>query len=208
LSFNLNDDSVKDDERINSRVLGGFLALIALSVWAPMVASGPWRFFSYIRTLVVPVAAGLATLGLLVALVARYRPLTPSRGALVPVGVVVGQVAMLSHDRWLTGFGPAWSEYTAAHLVMVGFLFAVPLGSALKRRERLSAVVALGAVVCVTLLILARTPTPLGEVAPLVGTFLVLGTPAALTGYVLTAGDRDDAEAVPEDRTTATEHRG
>lgn len=207
LLSNWNTGSVDDNERINARVLGGFLTLAALSVWVPMVASGPWRFFSAFRTLAVPIAAGLAVVGLLVAAVGRYRPLTPSRATWIPVGVVVGQVVMLSHDRWLTAFGPAWSEYTGAHLLMAGFAFAIPLGSALRRRKYVPAAVASGTVVLLSALTLPAPPERADEFGALVGAFLVFGTPALLTGYVFTASDPGGSDRVPGDRTTATEHR-
>lgn len=199
---------VDDHDRTTARVLGGFLALIALSITGAMVATGPWRFFSFFRDLVVPVASGLATLGLLVAVTARHRPLTPSRAALVPVGVVVGQVSMLAHDRWLTAFGPEWSEYTRAHLTMVGFAFAIPLGSALRRREYVPVTVAAGSIVLVSALTLPSLPGAAGVIGALAGAFLVFGTPALVTGYVFTASDPDGSGPVPDDRTTATERRG
>lgn len=156
-----------------------------------MVGMGPRTVLSIVRDLVPGFAGGLAAIGLLVVVTGRHRPLTPSLAALVPVGVVLGQCSKLWYDLYLVGTGSGWAEYTAANLVVAGFGFAIPLGSALKRRAYPTGTVALGVVVLVYTVSIHPARGPVEWIAGFLSTALILGVPAVLTGYVFTDGGTD-----------------
>lgn len=164
---------------------GGFLVVIGLLLSGYMTVLDPNMWLIPLRKIFVAFGGLLVAIGLLIASIGSFKPLTPIRSGVVPGAVLVFLGMLLWYD--LQRVGSLGVVLKPLQGVLVAASFGVPTGSALRQRNVQQALLSVGIALVIVIWTIIYLGNPSLQIPPLATAALViLGSFATILGYILT----------------------